>query len=80
MAWVRIPLESYIFILNFSLPPRSKQLNGAHANEIKHNNSPVVIDLSHHTINFDLTILILKFDLLFINFNLGHNKFMNRER
>ena len=31
-----------IFILNFSLVFRSSQLGGAHANEIKHNHSPVV--------------------------------------
>ena len=30
-----------IFILNFSLLPRSEQVGGAHVNEIKH--SPVVI-------------------------------------
>ena len=41
--WVRIPLETYIFILNFSLPTRSEQVNGANANEIKHVNSPEVI-------------------------------------
>ena len=41
--WVRIPLETYIFILNFSLPPRSEQVNGAVANEIKHVPSPEVI-------------------------------------
>ena len=40
---VRIPLETYILILNFSLPPRSEQVNGAHVNEIKHDHSPVVI-------------------------------------
>ena len=28
-VWVRIPLETYIFILNFSLPPHSEQVNGA---------------------------------------------------
>ena len=43
VAWVRIPLGTYIFILNFSLPVRSEQLSGAHANEIKHGYSPVVI-------------------------------------
>ena len=42
-AWVRIPLETYIFILNFSLPPRSEQVNRAVANEIKHVHSPEVI-------------------------------------
>ena len=31
VAWVRIPLETYIFILN-SLPPRSEQVSGAHVN------------------------------------------------
>ena len=41
--WVRIPLETYIFILNFSLPPRSEQINRAVANEIKHVHSPEVI-------------------------------------
>ena len=41
--WVRIPLETYIFILNFSLPPRSEQVNGDVANEIKHVHSPEVI-------------------------------------
>ena len=41
--WVRIPLETYIFILNFSLPPHSEQVNGAVANEIKHVHSPEVI-------------------------------------
>ena len=40
---VRIPLETYIFILNFSLPPRSEQVNGAVSNEIKHVHSPDVI-------------------------------------
>ena len=40
---VRIPLETYIFILNFALSPRSEQVSGAHVNEIKHDNSPVVI-------------------------------------
>ena len=43
VVWVRIPLETYIFILNFSLPPRSEQVSGAHVNEIKHVHSPVVI-------------------------------------
>ena len=41
--WVRIPLGTYIFILNFSLPPRSEQVNGAFSNEIKHVHSPEVI-------------------------------------
>ena len=42
-AWVRIPLEAYIFILNFSLPSRSEQLSGANADEMKHDHSPVVV-------------------------------------
>ena len=41
--WFRIPLETYIFILNFSLPPRSEQVNRAVAIEIKHVHSPEVI-------------------------------------
>ena len=43
VVWVRIPLETYIFIFNFSLPPRSEQVNGAVANEIKHVHSTEVI-------------------------------------
>ena len=43
MVWVQIPLETYIFILNFSLPPPYEQVSGAHVNEIKHDHSPVVI-------------------------------------
>ena len=42
-AWVPIPLETYIFILNFSFPSRSEQLSGANANEIKDDHSHVVI-------------------------------------
>ena len=40
---VRIPLETDVFILDFSLPLRSEQVNGAVANENKHDHSPVVI-------------------------------------
>ena len=43
VVWFRIPKETYIFIVNFSLPPRSEQVSGAHVNEIKHDHSPVVI-------------------------------------
>ena len=43
VVWVRIPLETNIFILNCSLPPRSELVNGAVANEIKHGHSPEVI-------------------------------------
>ena len=32
-----------IFILNFSLPPRSEQVSGTHINETKRDNSRVVI-------------------------------------
>ena len=39
--WGRIPLERYIFILNFSLP--IDKLFWAHAKEIKHDHSPGVI-------------------------------------
>ena len=42
-AWVRIPLETDIFLLNFLLPPRSELFSGAHTNEIKHGHIPVVI-------------------------------------
>ena len=41
-AWVESRWR-HIFILNLSLPPCSDQLSGAHANEIKHDHSPVVI-------------------------------------
>ena len=37
------PDKTYISILNFSLPPRFVQLEGANANEIKHDHSPVGI-------------------------------------
>ena len=37
-------------------------------------------DLSHDTIIFDLVMLTLKFDLLFKNFNLGHNLWTIRDR
>ena len=36
-------LDTYIFILNFLLPPRSEQVSEAHANEIEHDHSPEVI-------------------------------------
>ena len=37
-------------------------------------------ELSHLTIIFDLIALTLKFDLLFKNFNLGHNLWTMRDR
>ena len=37
-------------------------------------------DLSHHTLIFDLVTLTLKFDLLFKNFNIGHNLWTGRDR
>ena len=37
-------------------------------------------DLSHHTIIFDLVTLTLEFDILFKNFNLGHNLWTVRDR
>ena len=43
---VRIPLETDVFILDFSLPLRSEQVNGAVANEIKRGHSlEVIVDL-----------------------------------
>ena len=51
-VWVRIPLETHIFILNFSLPPGSEQVNGAVANEIKHVHSPEVIVVFRPQIQF----------------------------
>ena len=54
---IEVPLETNIFILNFSIPACSEQLSGSHANEIKHDRSPVVIvildpryDLSYKTL------------------------------
>ena len=65
--WVRIPLETYIFILNFSLPPRSEQVNGAVANEIKHVHSPEVIvvldpryDLSYNALYISTCSIALR--------------------
>ena len=65
--WVRIPLETYIFILNFSLPPRSEQVNGAVANEIKHVHSPEVkvvldprYDLSYKALYISTCSIALK--------------------
>ena len=67
--WVRIPLETYIFILNFSLPSRSEQVNGAVANEIKHVHSPEVIvvldpryDLSYKALYISTCSIALKKD------------------
>ena len=67
--WVRIPLETYIFILNFSLPPRSEQVNGAVANEIKHVHSPEVIvvldpryDLSYKALYISTCSIALKME------------------
>ena len=66
--WVRIPLETYIFILNFSLPPRSELVNGAVANEIKHVHSPEVIvvldpryDLSYKALYISTCSIALKY-------------------
>ena len=47
----------YIFILNFSLPPRSEQVNGAVANEIKHVHSPEVIVVLYP--RYDLSYKVL---------------------
>ena len=66
-VWVRIPLETYIFISNFSLPPRSEQVKGAVANEIKHVHSPEVIvvldpryDLSYKALYISTCSIALK--------------------
>ena len=71
--WVRIPLETYIFILNFSLPPRSEQVNGAVANEIKHVHSPEVIvvldpryDLSYKALYISTCSIALKLHVGYI--------------
>ena len=40
---VRIPLETDVFIFDFSLPLRSERVNGAVANEINHGHSLEVI-------------------------------------
>ena len=39
---VRFPPETCIFILHFSFVSRSSHFSGAHANEMKHDHSPVV--------------------------------------
>ena len=69
--WVRIPLETYIFILNFSLPPRSEQVNGAVANEIKHVHSPEVIvvldpryDLSYKALYISTCSIALSIEIV----------------
>ena len=60
LALVRVPLETYIFILNFSLPSRSEQLSGVNANEIKYYHSPVVIVvLGPGTINLTMPCILL---------------------
>ena len=40
------PTGNIYFDFEFSLPPRSEQVSGAHVNEIKHDHSPVVIVVS----------------------------------
>ena len=59
MVWVRIPLETYIFILNFSLPPLSEQVNGVVANEIKHVHSPEVIVVLDPRYNYSYKALYI---------------------
>ena len=72
---VRILLETYIFILNFSLSPRSEQVNGAVANEIKHVHSLEVIvvldpryDLSYKALYISTCSIALKIILINISF------------
>ena len=59
VVWVWIPPETYIFILNFSFPPRSEQVNGAVANEIKHVHSPEVIVVLDPRYNYSYTALYI---------------------
>ena len=59
-AWVRVPLETDIIILNFSLPARSEQLSGVHANETKHDHSPtVIVVLDQNTISHTKSSLLI---------------------
>ena len=57
----------YIFILNFSLPPRSEQVSGVRVNEIKQVNSPVVkvvldsrYDLSYKALYIHTCSIVLR--------------------
>ena len=61
------PAGDIYFLLNFSLPPRSEQVNGAVANEIKHVHSPEVIvvldpryDLSYKSLYISTCSIALK--------------------
>ena len=61
------PAGDIYFILNFSLPSRSEQVNGAVANEIKHVHSPEVIvvldpryDLSYKALYISTCSIALK--------------------
>ena len=81
--WVRIPLETYIFILNFSLPPRSEQVNGTVANEIKHVHSPEVIvvldpryDLSYKALYISTCSIAL--NVIYEQVHAGHTRKASR--
>ena len=86
--WVRIPLETYIFILNFSLPPRSEQVNGAVANEIKHVHSPEVIvvldpryDLSYKALYISTCSIALKKNMVELEYSnlTSHQSSLDRD-
>ena len=72
LVLVRIPLESYIFILIFSLPSRYEQVSRANVNEIEHGHSPVVIvvfdqrnDYSYKALNIYSRSIALKCWVIF---------------
>ena len=76
MAWVRVPLETYIFILNFPLLRRFERLRGAQANEIKHDYSPEVIlvldsryDLLYKALYIYSRSIALRNNWIFVYFN-----------
>ena len=57
------------FILNFSLPPRSEQVNGAVANEIKHVHSPEVIVVLDHRYDLSYKALYITTCSIALNVN-----------
>ena len=62
MAWARIPLETYIFILNFSLPPRSEQVSEAHVNEIKRDH----FTCSHSCFRLQIHVRLIIYGLVYL--------------
>ena len=73
---VRIPLKTYIFILNFSLPPRSEQVNGAVANEIKHVHSPEVIVVLDPRYDLSYKALYISTCSIALSINIGIEFFL----